>query len=91
MKVNKTHSDTLIENPVKEPFFAELVKLVSPYAGISGVNTDKKSHCFAIPPFRRFSPPANNLVNLVESFSPYEGSYRRVFILMDCDWLTNKF
>ena len=69
----------------------ESVKLIGADARVLRIHTHKKTHCFSVPPVGGFSPPVDYLEDSVETLSPYEDSYRVVFIVMDLDWLTNEF
>ena len=90
VKVNKSHRSTLIEDSGEKPILPEVAKLIDTGAGVPCVYTKEKTHCFFVPPLRRFSPPVKNLQDSIETPSPYEGSYHGILVLMDSDWFTDE-
>jgi hypothetical protein len=86
----KPMTTTSIEDSGEKPLSPKLIKLISSSARVLCIHTDEKTHRFTIPPFRRFSPPTNNIKDSIEPLPPNEGSYYRIVVLMDFDWLINK-
>jgi hypothetical protein len=70
--MNKAHNTALIEDPDKEPLFAELAELVAAGTGIHGIDAHKERYRFPVPPPGWFPPPANDLKDSVEAPSPDE-------------------
>jgi hypothetical protein len=87
----KPMTATSIEDSGEKPPFPELIKLISPGARVLCIHTDEKTHRFAVPPVGRFSPPADNIENSIETLSPDEGIYYRAVVLVDFDRFINKF
>ena len=79
-----------IEDSGEKPPFPELIKLISPGARILCINTDEKTHRFAIPPVGGFSPTTDNIEDSIETLSPDEGIYYRAFALVDFDRFINE-
>jgi hypothetical protein len=81
MKVNKIHSNTLIENSAEEPLLTQPVKLVSPHSGVFGINSHEETHGFTLPPLSRLTPPAENFNHLIETLPPDKGGHTGSFSL----------
>ena len=90
VKVNKAHRSALIEDSGEKPLLPEPAKLVDAGAGVSGVYTEEKAHRFSVPPLGGLSPAVDNLQDSIETFSPYEGGYHGVLVLMDLDRLADE-
>ena len=86
----KPMTTTSIKDSGEKPLLSELIKLISSGARVLRIHTDEKAHRFTVPPVRRFSPPANNIKDSIETLPPDEGSYYRAVVLMDFDRFINK-
>jgi hypothetical protein len=83
VEMNKAHCFALVEDSGEKPIFSELVKLIYAIAGISCTYTKEKAYFFFIPPLSGFSPRIKDLLDFIETFSPNEGGYYGILILVD--------
>ena len=81
----------LIKNPMQEPFLATVTELIRTGVRVPSIYSNVVLYKLIIPPFGRFSLPADDYKDSVKPPPPYKSSYNIRLALMGYYWFIYQF